>query len=245
MRMKASGGSIRNERITAMQDVVDRLFADDPSYRQDVTVWGTGTIIPARVYEHKYRDSGTPRRQIQTPYNAPFSVGTIFQIGDEGHWICIEAYSAHQMNWQGTLEYCNYKLCFLLNKRVAEYPVVMKNATQYNSGETNKPQMVIGSSQHLIYIPCSHETLTVDRGTRFLIDKNRKAPAAYKVTQVDTTSYAYGSSGMLQWTVVEDQFSPTCDNAELMVANYYGYSENKEIGGYANDTANIESGGLW
>lgn len=224
--MKASGGSLRNEKIIAMQSIIDTLFVDDPSYRDDVCLWNNNHQIPARVYEHKYRDGGSPRRKIQTRYDSPFDVGDIFKIGEDGFWLCIEAFNGHNMNWQGTLEYCNSFLRFLVNGEIKEYPVVAKNATQYNSGEANKSQMILGSSQHLIYIPCDNTTLQIDNGYRFLMDKNQDIPTAYKLTQVDTTSLNYGSKGILQWTIMEDQFSPIRDNKELMIADYF---KNKSV----------------
>lgn len=223
LRMTACGENLREERIADARSMTQQLFKDDPSYRGDVFLWKDQkeSVVAARVYEHKYRDAGTPRRQIQTLYDYPIAVGDVFLIGNEGYWLCVEAFNAHNINWQGTLEYCNLKLRFLLDNNIKEYPVVIKNATQYNSGETDKPQMTIGSSQHLIYISADLYTLQFHHGQRFLIDKNIVNPTAYRLTQMDTTSYSYGEKGIIQLTVVEDQYSPTYDNKELMIANFY------------------------
>ena len=104
---------------------------------------------------------------------------------------------------------------------VINYPVPTKNATQYNSGETNRSQMSIGSSQHLVYIPCDEETLCFDNDDRFLMDKNKDKPTSYRLTQVDSTSYAYGDIGLLQWTMVEDQLRTTKDDKTFMIADCY------------------------
>ena len=80
LRMQASGGSIRQEMIGSMQNAIDRLFEDDPSYRDDVTIWDTGIKIPVRIYGHSYRDAGMPRKQIQSPYHTPIAVGDIFLL---------------------------------------------------------------------------------------------------------------------------------------------------------------------
>lgn len=220
LRMQASGGSIRQEMIGSMQNAIDRLFEDDPSYRDDVTIWDTGIKIPVRIYGHSYRDAGMPRKQIQSPYHTPIAVGDIFSIGDEGYWICIESFLAHGMNYQGILEYCNYFLRFSQNGQILEYPVVVENATQYNDGEDTKPEMTLGNSKYVVKIPYDETTILVGRGKRFLIDRNHINPTAYRLTQVDSTSLAYGNKGVLKWTVVEDQFSSSRDNNKEMIADW-------------------------
>ena len=65
----------------------------------------------------------------------------------------------------------------------------------------------------------------LDDQFRFLMDKRKDKPTAYHITRVDPVSYAVGSEraedGLIQWSVLEDQFNIQTDNAELMVANYY------------------------
>lgn len=121
--------------------------------------------------------------------------------------------------------------------KIVEYPVYSTNSTQYGTGEAEKTQLAVGADQHLIYVPYNQETIMLDTQTRFLMDKNRVNPSAYRITRVDPISYAVGDErmedGLIQWAVLEDQFNPATDNAELMVADYYapisGGSE--EIGG--------------
>ena len=82
-----------------------------------------------------------------------------------------------------------------------------------------------GEDQHLIYLPYNEETIMLDTQTRFLMDKNKVDPTAYRITRVDPISYAVGDEraedGLIQWAVLEDQFNAATDNAELMVADYY------------------------
>lgn len=126
---------------------------------------------------------------------------------------------------------CKYSIRFIspLTGKVVEYPVYDINSTQYGSGETAKEYMTIGSAQHLVYIPCNEETIRLDSGFRFLIDKNHEKPTAYRLAQVDPGSYACGEhDGVIQWTVVESQFDEETDSRELMVADYYGVSEHSK-----------------
>jgi len=123
---------------------------------------------------------------------------------------------------------CKHFINFIspITGEVVRYPVYSLNSTQYGSGETQKAQMSIGTSQRLVYIPCNDETILLDSGVRFLIDKNKNNPTAYRLAQIDSESYSCGETdGLLQWTIVESQRDDKTDNIDLMVADYYGESE--------------------
>jgi len=127
--------------------------------------------------------------------------------------------------------FCNYKINFIsdISGEVVSYPVHMKNATQYNSGETAREQETIGSSKFLIFIPYNQETIKIDHGKRFLIDKNHDDPTAFEITQVDTISHNFDDDfAVVRWTLVESQFNPKTDNKELMIADYYKVENDNE-----------------
>jgi len=122
---------------------------------------------------------------------------------------------------------CKYTIRFVspITGEIVEYPIYDINSTQYGTGETDKKLMQIGSANHLIYIPYNEETIRIDSGFRFIIDKNPDNPTVYRLAQVDSTSYSCGEhDGVLQWTVVESQFDEETDNRELRVADFYGHS---------------------
>ena len=122
---------------------------------------------------------------------------------------------------------CKHSIRFIspLTGEIVEYPVYSTNSTQYGTGEAGKTQMAVGADQHLIYLPYNEETIMLDAQSRFLMDKNKVNPTAYRITRVDPVSYAVGNEraedGLIQWAVLEDQFNAATDNAELMVADYY------------------------
>ena len=123
---------------------------------------------------------------------------------------------------------CKYSIKFLspITGKVVEYPVYDINSTQYGSGETSEDHLTLGTSQHLIYIPYNEETIKLDSGFRFLIDKNHDKPTAYRLAQIDPGGYSCGKDdGLIQWTIVESQFDEKTDNKDLMVADYYGVSD--------------------
>lgn len=166
-------------------------------------------------------------RQVLVPIG---SLKTGYYIKYNGDlWLAMTPIDNNKIYEKTIIYKCNYKLKFInKNKEIFEYPVFMKNATQYNSGESANEYLTIGSSKYLIFIMCDKETITINHGKRFLIDRNLENPTAFEITQVDTVSYNFDDVSVLRWTVVESQFSPKTDNKELMIADYYDKQNSNE-----------------
>lgn len=122
---------------------------------------------------------------------------------------------------------CKHTIRFIspLTGEIVKYPVYSTNSTQYGTGELEKAYMTVGEDQHLIYIPYNEETIKLDDQFRFLMDKNRENPSAYRITRVDPVSYAVGDErnedGLIQWAVLQTQFNDATDSKELMIADYF------------------------
>lgn len=122
---------------------------------------------------------------------------------------------------------CKHTIRFIspLTGEIVKYPVYSTNSTQYGTGELEKTYMTVGEDQHLIYIPYNEETIKLDDQFRFLMDKNRENPSAYRITRVDPVSYAVGDErnedGLIQWAVLQTQFNDATDSKELMIADYF------------------------
>lgn len=146
---------------------------------------------------------------------------------DGAFWLVSSLPDNNRIYEKAVLWKCKYSIRFVspLTGEIVEYPVYSTNSTQYGTGEAGKTQMTVGEDQHLIYLPYNEETIMLDTQTRFLMDKNKVDPTAYRITRVDPISYAVGDEraedGLIQWAVLEDQFNVATDNAELMVADYY------------------------
>ena len=146
------------------------------------------------------------------------------------YWMVATLPDNNMMYEKAILWHCKSFINFIspISGEVVRYPVYSLNSTQYGSGETSKHQMTIGTSQHLVYIPYNDETILLDSGFRFLIDKNRHDPTVYRLTQVDSESYSAGEfEGLLQWTIVESQRDDMTDSIELMVADYHGKTDSQ------------------
>ena len=223
-RMNAGGKTMREEQIENAKRLLEYTFTDDPSYVIGGTpVWYSDRVLHPRIYDYKWKSTTPFQATIQTQIHEPIYLGDVIKWNDDnGYWMCVGIHNLHDINWEGTLQFCNFKLKFKSPKtgEIREYPVSMYNATQYGTGEEKRHLMTIGSSAHIIYLSCDEHTVLLDNGHRFLIDKNLILPTAYKITQMDTSSYATSATGgFLRLYVLEDQFNPKTDDVENMIAD--------------------------
>lgn len=225
LRMNACGNTLREEHIENSKMLLNMTFTDDPSYiPEGVKVWYSDRIIHPRIYDYKWKSTTPFQATIQTLINEPFYLGDVVPWGKEnGYWMVVGVNNLHGINWEGVLQYCNYRIKFIspLNGEIREYPISMINATQYGTGEEYKNLISIGSAAHIVYLSCDEHTVLLNNGFRFLLDKNTQKPTAYKLTQVDSTSFANDKGGYLRLSVLEEQFNPKTDNAEKMIADFY------------------------
>lgn len=147
-------------------------------------------------------------------------------LDDDAFWIVATRPDNNGIYEKAILWKCKYTLKFVspLTGEIVSYPIYNNNSTQYGTGESSKMHMTVGDAQHLVYIPYNEETILIDDRFRFLMDRNRQNPTAYRITQVDPLSYAVGGEnedGLIQWTVIETPFNEETDSRELMVADYF------------------------
>lgn len=146
---------------------------------------------------------------------------------DDACWMVASLPDNNRIYEKAVLWKCKHSIRFIspISGEIVEYPVYSTNSTQYGTGEKVKTNIAVGDDQHLVYIPYNEETILLDDHFRFIMDKNKVNPTVYRITRVDSVSYAVGSEnqedGLIQWAVVETQFDDARDSRDLMIANYF------------------------
>ncbi len=211
----------------------------------DVTLYDKRIAAPARparaIVQQRTSDTfnGADDRQVLCP------IGTLhcgqYMKYNGGWWLVAGMPDDNRIYEKAVCWKCKHSIRFLspLTGEIVEYPVYSENSTQYGTGEAKKNQMVVGEDQHLVYLPFNEETILIEDRFRFIMDKNLARPSVFRVTRVDPVSYAVGDErredGLIQWSVLEDQFNEATDSAELLVADYHvqppGSSEGNKRGG--------------
>lgn len=228
-KMSLSGGSLRNEYIFNTRELLKETFADDPSFIPYVYFWRLGlkeykyeSPIGIRLYGRTFSAANGVTVKFQTLYNTPVVVGDIIYDSNEDEYlICTEAFNIDDIHYKGKFTLCNWILKWQKKDgTILEYPCFDMNATQYNSGEQSNRNFVIGSSQHMLTLPCDENTVELSTPQRFYLDKDTINPTTFIVTQNDTTSYNYGKKGLVRVTVFEHPNNPETDRPDLGICDY-------------------------
>ena len=228
-RMSLSGGSLREESVFNTRELLKETFADDPSFTFCVYFWKLGlkdykyeSPISIRLYERTFSAANGVTVKFQTLYDNPIVVGDIvYNINEEEYLICTEAFNIDNIHYKGKFTLCNWILKWQKKDgTILEYPCYDMNSTQYNSGEQSNRNFTIGSSQHMITLPCDENTVELCSPQRFYLDKATINPTSFIVTQNDTTSHNYGKKGLVKLTVYESQNNSETDRPDLGICDY-------------------------
>lgn len=228
-RMTLSGGSLREEYIFNTRELLSETFADDPSFTFGIYFWRLGLKeythekpIGIRLYGRTFSAANGVTIKFQTLYDTPVVVGDIIYDTDKDEYlICTEAFDIDGMHYKGKFTLCNWILKWQKKDgTILEYPCHDMNSTQYNSGEQSNRNFVIGSSQHMLTLPCDENTVELSTPQRFYLDKATINPTSFIVTQNDTTSYNYGKKGLVKVTVYEYPNNSATDRPDLGICDY-------------------------
>jgi hypothetical protein len=227
--MSLSGGSLREESVFNTRELLKETFADDPSFAFGIYFWRLGlkeyrheTQIGIRLYGRSYSAANGVTVKFQTLYDTPVAVGDIIYNANENEYlICTESFNIDDIHYKGKFTMCNWMLKWQKKDgTILEYPCYDMNSTQYNSGEQSNRNFTIGSSQHMITLPCDENTVELSNPQRFYLDKATINPTSFIVTQNDTTSHNYGKKGLVKLTVYESQNNSKTDRPDLGICDY-------------------------
>lgn len=221
-RIKQSGTTIYDEQIKDAQDILDYVFTDDVSYNKHITLYNTNRHIPIKIYDQKYSASYGFTAQFLSSYNVPVELGELlYDFIKNEYWLCVESYDVSGIHNEGKLGKCSRLLKWQENDgSIHEIPVISRNATQYNNGESSDKTITLGSDQLILYTQLNEQTKKLDRGMKFFIDENRDNPTIYELTKPDTVDYSYLGKGMISLMLTECTYSPSRKELELGICNY-------------------------
>lgn len=228
-RMSLSGGSLREESIFNTRELLKETFADDPSFTSGVYFWRLGLKeyrnepqVDIRLYGRSYSAANGVMVKFQTLYDSPVVVGDIiYDTNEDEYLICTESFNIDNIHYKGKFTLCNWMLKWQKKDgTILEYPCYDMNSTQYNSGEQSNRNFVIGSSQHMLTLPCDENTVELSTPQRFYLDRATINPTTFIVTQNDTTSHNYGKKGLVKVTVYEHPNNPETDRPDLGICDY-------------------------
>lgn len=147
------------------------------------------------------------------------------------YWLVTQLDADDQIQDAGMMTQCNTILRWQLpDLSVAVTYAVTEDATKYGTGVSDNDLMRIGEFALKAKIPMNTQTLKIRRDQRFLIGEHGDGiiPNAYiasrlnqvTATYVDVEADQEQNYGYIEVTLLEDQFRPHSDRADLMLADY-------------------------
>lgn len=138
------------------------------------------------------------------------------------YWLIVGLVDNNGIYEKAVLSLCNYLLTWVNDKKeIIQRWANITSASQYNNGESNTQYYSTRSNQFLVLTPDDKESLMLDNGARFIIDKrcqiyeknidNSKscdtsnAVAVYQLTRTDTVLYDYQDSGHCEFITHQDE----------------------------------------
>lgn len=240
-RMAALGGYEGEARRRNAQNIMDASWMRDPATKLVYVKWVDSGLpmiddddVPVyakynvKSYHNITGDSVAYLLQFRLEDmkdNPNIRVGSYVQIVnemDEPEWWLIVHLDDRTQFRQFSILKCTwtYKWVSRIDgKRVIHQCLgAPRKQNSYNSGVWLDYTTQTVENQEVLWLPTNDDTKTILYDTKFLKSSpGRYPPLRWTITKVEDTA----TEGISKFTLAQDMFDPSKDNAELMIANYY------------------------
>lgn len=248
-RMSALGGYEGNVRRNNSQKIMDASWMRDTATRPVYVKWvdsGLPTIgefdevlyakYNVKSYHNITGDAVAYLLQfrLEDMKNRPdIKVGSYVQIYNEMNepeWWLIVHYDDRPQFRQFSILKCTwtYRWVSIVSgrRRIYECLGAPRKQNSYNSGVWLDYTTQTVENQEVMWLPTNSDTKTIHYDCKFLKSEiGRMPPLAYKVSKIEDTA----AIGITKFTMTQEMYDPSRDDAELMIGNYYASSVEPEL----------------
>lgn len=138
------------------------------------------------------------------------------------YWLIVGLVDDNKMYEKAVLALCNWLLTWVnAEGKIIQRWANVTSASQYNNGETGMQFYIVRSDQLMVAIPDDDESLLIEDGCRFIIDKRclvyektigddvmcdtHYKLISYQLTRSDSVIYNYGDSGHSGFIATQDE----------------------------------------
>lgn len=188
------------------------LYNYDLSQKKDITA-----IIEERMADTKLK---TLNRHALVPIGT-CKAGMYIKY-DDRFWLIVGIVDNNGIFEKAVMTNCNYYLTWVNQEgKIVQRWANITSASQYNNGETTTSHYYVRTDQLMVAIPDDDESLMLNTGVRFIIDRRckvyeksfshdiekdtSKEVTVYRLTRADSVLYDYQDSGYLQFLVYQDE----------------------------------------
>ena len=113
---------------------------------------------------------------------------------------------------------CNWTFGWVTDGKIYHCLGVQRVQQSYNSGSWDGDRFTFVDNITSAWLPTNNDTLTIGYNQRIIIsDPRRKPPLVWQISKIEDTQ----PEGLTKLKFTQENFNPSVDNAELMLANYY------------------------
>ena len=238
-RMEARGKNMSEMLRMQSNMVIEQTWDRDPNYRQ-VYVVKVNSGLPEVTVEHELIDvkfniktysnitSDEPSYLMQFRHgedkrHSDIGIGSYVYMEDEDGewkwWMIMHLDERPSFRQYQILE-CNYTFKWITDGKIYNCLGIQRVQQSYNSGSWDGDRFGFVDNITSAILPTNNDTVTIGYNHRFMItDPRRHIPLVWTVSKIeDSTPF-----GLTELKFTQETYSPTLDNKELMLCNYYVY----------------------
>ena len=191
--------------VTDKHELVDVKFNVD-------TYQKVGSDEPA--YHLQFRHGAEKR-------NPDIDIGSYVYMEDEDgewKWWMIVSFDERPQFRQYHIIECNWKFGWVVDGKIYYHLGILRNGSSTREVDENSYTSTVNGNM-ICWMATNIETQTIGHDQRFLIsDAGRMPPLCYSVATISDSMPV----GITKFVMSQSTFDPSHDNADLMLANYYG-----------------------
>lgn len=244
-RMAQRGKNVSEMLRMQSNMVMEQTWDRDPNYRQ-VYVVKVNSGLPEVTAEHKLIDtkfniktysnitSDEPSYWMQFRHgeekrHPEIDIGSYVYMEDEDgewKWWMIQHLDERPAFRQYQILECNYTFKWITDGKIYSCLGIQRVQQSYNSGSWDGDRFTFVDNITSAIMPTNNDTLTIGYNHRFMItDPRRTIPLVWAVSKIEDST----PMGITEFKFTQETYSPTLDNKELMLCNYYNSSIEPEI----------------
>ena len=236
-RMAHRGANMSEMLRMQSNMVIEQTWNNDPNTRQ-VYVVKVARGLPTVTDKHELVDvkfnvdtyqkvgSDEPAYHLQfrhgaEKYNSDIGVGSYVYMADEDgewKWWMIVGLDERPAFRQYNIIETNWKFGWIIDGKIYYHLGVLRNGSSTREADENSYTSVVNGNM-ICWMATNEDTYTISHDQKFLIsDAGRMPPLCYSVSTISDSL----PMGITKFVMSQSTFDPAHDNADLMLANYYG-----------------------
>ena len=234
----AHRGSNMSEMLRMQSNmVIEQTWNNDPNARQVYvvkvahglpTVEKSHELIDVKFNVDTYQKVGSdePAYYLQFRHgaeklNSDIGVGSYIYMEDEDEewkwWMIVSLDERPQFRQYHIIE-CNWKFGWVVDGKIYYHLGILRNGSSSREADENSYTSIVNGNM-ICWMSTNAETQTIGHNQKFLIsDVGRMPPLCYSVSTISDSLPV----GITKFVMSQTTFDAEHDNADLMLANYYG-----------------------